>query len=122
MLTRAPAADTVSYITTSLGVLRAGHAVFLISGRNVPAAVADMLRKTGCRDLLVSPDSTIQALSNAVREQVQGVSLHTIPSFADLYPSDGAESAQAAGHLPDKYSEEDLALIVHSSGMLLYMN
>ncbi|PIL27263.1 hypothetical protein GSI_10408 [Ganoderma sinense ZZ0214-1] len=109
-------ADTVSYITTSLGVLRAGHSLFLVSGRNVPAAVADMLRKTGCRDLIVSPDSTIQALSEAVREEVEGVSLHTIPPFADLYPSDGAESAEAAGDLPDKYNEEELALILHSSG------
>ena len=78
-----------------------------------------MLRKTGCRDLVVSPDSTIQTLSKAVRDEVEGVSLHTIPTFADLYPSGGAESAETVDDLPDNYDEDELALILHSSGMLL---
>ena len=121
ILTRTHAPDTVSYITTSLGVLRAGHSLFLISGRNVSAAVVDMLRKTGCRHIIVSPDSTIQGLSKAVQGEVDGVSLHTIPSFGDLYPPGAAESAEVAGDLPDGYDEGGLALILHSSGMLLLM-
>ncbi|KAI1798469.1 acetyl-CoA synthetase-like protein [Ganoderma leucocontextum] len=109
-------ADTVTYITTSLGVLRAGHSLFLISGRNVPAAVADMLRRTGCRHIIVSPDSTIQSLSKAVSDQVEGVSLHPIPPFADLFAPNASGATDAAGDLPNKYDEEELALILHSSG------
>ena len=72
--------------------MRAGYPVFPISPRNVPAAVADMLRKTGCRHILLSPDAPIQELARAALEEVEGVSLHEIPTFEQLFPTD------ASGH------------------------
>ena len=50
-----------------MGILRSGHTMFLISPRNAPAAVVDMLRKTNCRHVLVSQDTLIQELVHNLR-------------------------------------------------------
>nr|VWP02499.1 M protein type 1 [Ganoderma boninense] len=108
--------DTITYVTTTLGVLRAGHSLFLISGRNGPAAVVDMLSRTGCRHMLVSPDSTIQSLSKVVIDQVGDVSLHAMPSFSDIFSPDAPKAFESAEDLPHNFEEGELAVILHSSG------
>ena len=96
--------------------MRAGYPVFPISPRNVPAAVADMLRKTGCRHILLSPDAPIQELARAALEEVEGVSLHEIPTFEQLFPTDALDEEVHADDLPTTFRMNDVCIILHSSG------
>ena len=95
--------------------------MFLISPRNVPAAVADMLRKTGCRHLLLTPDAPIQSLAQTALEQVEGVTLHEMPAFETLIPMDVSVKLEedSAQDLPAQFDKNALAMILHSSGKFL---
>ena len=99
-----------------MGVLRAGHKVFLISARNVPLAVVDMLRKTGCRDILVSPDAPARDLAQTAAQDLEGVTIHPMLDFNDLVPSDVESADDNADDLPKEYNMEDVAVMMHSSG------
>ena len=94
--------------------------MFLISHRNVPAAVVDMLRKTDCRDMFVSQDTSMQALSQEVSKELDGLAVHPMPVFEDLFPEGLVEVTDVidtADDLPKKYDIERVAMIMHSSGM-----
>ncbi|KAI1786493.1 acetyl-CoA synthetase-like protein [Ganoderma leucocontextum] len=111
--------DTVTYAITQLGILRAGYTMFLISPRNVPAAVADMLRKTECRHLLLTSDTPIQSLARAALEEVDGVTtLHEMPAFETLFPVDAPVKPEEdrVEDLPAQFDKDSLAMILHSSG------
>ena len=71
--------DSITYATILLGVLRAGHTAFPISSRNSAAAVVDLLSKTGCSHVFVSPDPRIRDLAGEVLTIVRGVSQYAIP-------------------------------------------
>ncbi|PIL37207.1 hypothetical protein GSI_00900 [Ganoderma sinense ZZ0214-1] len=111
-------ADTVTYTITQLGILRAGYTMLLISPRNVPAAVADMLRKTGCRHLLLTSDTPIQSLARAALEEVDGVTLHEMPAFDTLIPLNVPVKPEedSVEDLPTTFDKNSLAMILHSSG------
>ncbi|KAI0759226.1 acetyl-CoA synthetase-like protein [Trametes elegans] len=114
-------ADTITYICTALGVVRAGCAVFVISTRNGAAAVTDMLRRTRATELLFSSDPTISA---TVRDAIAGlesgqVFLREIPTFEDLFVDTQALNALTDLEelsLPETYDMRASALILHSSG------
>lgn len=95
--------------------------MLLISPRNVPAAVADMLRKTGCRHLLLTPDTPIQTLAQAALEEVEGVTLHDMPAFETLIPVDvpAKPEKDSVEDLPTQFDKNALAMILHSSGKFL---
>lgn len=96
--------------------MRAGYTMFLISPRNVPAAVADMLRKTECRHLLLSPDDPAQELARRALEEVDGVSLHDVPTFDQLFPAGAPVGEPEAEDLPSTFDMNGLSMIAHSSG------
>ena len=66
--------------------------------------------------MLVSQDSTIQSISNVVMSEVVELALHPMPSFTSLYPSDESGAPEEVEGLPDRYVEDELALVLHSSG------
>ena len=90
--------------------------MFLISPRNSPAAVVDMLRKTNCRHVLVSQDAPIQQLVQPVKKDLDGLSLHAIPALHDIYPGDVVEDDDEPVDLPERYDLTHVAMILHSSG------
>ena len=100
-----------------MGILRSGHTMFLISPRNAPAAVVDMLRKTNCRHVLVSQDTLIQELVQPVKKELHDVELHAMPTFEDIYPGDAVEGDEEPDDLPKSYGLTNVAMILHSSGM-----
>ena len=109
--------DTITYSLTCLGILRAGHTMFLVSPRNVPAAVVDMLRKTNCRHLLVSQDAPIQTLVHEAKKDLEQLLLHRMPVFEDLYPGSAQMDEGEPDDLPKEYDMNSIAMILHSSGM-----
>ena len=109
----------------SVGVLRAGHVLFPISVRNGAAAVAELLRRTGCRHLLVSNDYHLQSVAReAVREvALEDVALHPMVTFEDLFVGGATASPARAvldedDDLPSEYDADEVAMILHSSGTL----
>ncbi|EJF55750.1 acetyl-CoA synthetase-like protein [Dichomitus squalens LYAD-421 SS1] len=108
--------DTITCSINQLGIMRAGYPVFPISPRNVPAAVADMLRKTECRHILISSDAPIQELARAASEEIDGVCLHEMPVFEQLFPTDAFEEELHADDLPASFDMKGVCVILHSSG------
>ncbi len=101
-----------------MGILRAGHTTFLISPRNVPAAVVDMLRKTDCRHVLASQDEPTQTLLHTAQKDLESLTLYRMPVFEDLYPQNAPLDEGEPDDLPKEYDMESVAMILHSSGML----
>ena len=96
--------------------------MFLISPRNTPAAVIDMLRQTGCRHLLASRDTPVQSLVQAVSEDFVDLTSHRMPSFKDFELDGGlpvVEPDQPDG-LPGQHDMDGIAMILHSSGLFIF--
>jgi len=112
--------DTVTYLTTELGILRAGLAVFPVSPRNSPEAVAHLLKKTGPSHLLVGGEPMFQKLATASLELLRaeghpGIPLSNMPNFIDLYPHDDTDDGFE--HYPVvRFDLNAPSLILHSSG------
>lgn len=114
-------ADTITYFSTAVGVLKSGCTVFLISTRNTAAGVADMLKRTSVEQILVSADATIRGVAEEALNQLGGhqVTLREMPVFEDLFSDETRDSAfNADVKLPEKYDPEAFAIILHSSGRL----
>ena len=95
--------------------------MFLISPRNVPAAVVDMLRKTNCHHVLVSQDEPVQKLMSTALAELPGVTLHPIPTYEDLFPAGApVDDALEPDDLPKEYDMNSHAMILHSSGMTAF--
>jgi acyl-CoA synthetase (AMP-forming)/AMP-acid ligase II len=112
--------DTVTYVTTEVGILRAGFSVFPISPRNSPEAVAHLLKKTGSNYLLAGGEPMLQKLANAALELLRADGHPEIPSshmphFEDLYPDDDSDS-EFENYPTVKFDREAASLILHSSG------
>ncbi|KAH9000656.1 acetyl-CoA synthetase-like protein [Lactarius hatsudake] len=114
------ATDTLTYVTTEVGILRAGFAVFPISPRNSPEAIAHLLKKTATRHLLVGGEPMLQKLAATSLELLRAdghpeIPISNMPHFEDIYPHD-------CSHIDFKYYPAvkfDLdapGLILHSSG------
>lgn len=114
------ATDTVTYVTTEVGILRAGFSVFPISPRNSPEAVAHLLKKTGSNYLLVGGEPMLQKLAHTALELLRADGHPEIPSshmphFEDLYPDDESDS-EFENYPTVKFEREAPSLILHSSG------
>ncbi|TFK81602.1 acetyl-CoA synthetase-like protein [Polyporus arcularius HHB13444] len=109
-------ADTITYCCTSVGIMHAGHTAFHISPRNGPAAVVDLLQRTQCRFVLVSPDVRASTMMQDISRQLCGVNLLPLPQFCELFPPNSEEDQDEG---PETWREdvlESTALILHSSG------
>jgi len=110
----------VTYITTEVGILRAGFAVFPISPRNSPEAIAHLLKKTGSNYLLVGGEPMLQKLATTALELLRAdghpeIPYSHMPHFGDLYPDDDSDSG-FENYPAVKFNPEAPALILHSSG------
>lgn len=112
--------DTITYFCFMVGVLRAGYAVFPISPRNNPAAIAHLLKQTGAARLFVSSDPALQGLASTsiqllqTNEEPHSVQIYEMPVFEDFFPAISAESP--VKFPPRRFHMEAPALILHSSG------
>jgi acyl-CoA synthetase (AMP-forming)/AMP-acid ligase II len=110
----------VTYVTAEVGILRAGFAMFPISPRNSPEAVAHLLKKTGTNHLLVGGEPMLQKLAAASAELLRAggypeISVSHMPHFEDLYPR--GDSDNEFKHYPTvKFDHDAPSLIMHSSG------
>lgn len=112
-------ADTITYFSTAVGVLKSGCTVFLISTRNTAAGVADMLKRTNVQQILISADATIRGVAEEALKQLgeNQVTLREMPVFEDLYLDEARNPEfDADAKLPEKYDMDALAIILHSSG------
>lgn len=110
----------MTYVTTEVGILRAGFSVFPISPRNSPEAVAHLLKKTGSNYLLAGGEPMLQKLANTALELLRADGHPEIPSshmphFEDLYPDDDSDS-EFENYPTVKFDREAPSLILHSSG------
>jgi acyl-CoA synthetase (AMP-forming)/AMP-acid ligase II len=109
-----------------VGILRAGFAVFPISPRNNPPAIAHLLKKTGATHLFVSADPVSQGLSSAAIELLQTaeashvVTTSETPVFDDLFPPGSAVSSFKR-FPPRRFDMDAPAVILHSAGMSLLL-
>ncbi|KAI9464124.1 acetyl-CoA synthetase-like protein [Lactarius psammicola] len=114
------ATDTVTYVTTEVGILRAGFAVFPISPRNSPEAIAHLLKKTAARHLLVGGEPMLQKLAATSLELLRAdgqpeTPISNIPHFEDLYPHESSH-VDFKYYPAVKFDLDAPALILHSSG------
>lgn len=112
--------DTATYVTTEVGILRAGFAVFPISTRNSSEAIAHLLKKTGASHLLVGGEPMLEKLAATSLELLRAdghpeIPFSHMPHFEDLYPHD--DSDNEFQHYPEvKFDLHAPSLILHSSG------
>jgi acyl-CoA synthetase (AMP-forming)/AMP-acid ligase II len=111
--------DTVTYMTTVFGIIRAGYAAFPISPRNSPAAIAHLLSTKSVMHILIGGEQSLQSLArtslNLMKESATNIpGSSPMPLFEEIYV-DGKETAYDA--LPFKRPDmNDPGIIVHSSG------
>lgn len=121
ILTHDRVADSISYVTLTFGILRAGFSAFPISVRNSPVAVAHLLRVTGARAVFVSADAGMRRLAREAAQEMcgeeegAGFSVLDVPPFEEMYGGGGE-----AGVRPEKERKDAdvdaVALFLHSSG------
>ena len=91
--------------------------MFLISTRNVPAAIVDMLRKTDCHHVLASSDAGVQDLLSVAMSELTDVTIHPMPTFEDIFPPNSiGDNTDDPDDLPRQYDMSAVAMILHSSG------
>ncbi|KAM5543844.1 hypothetical protein V8D89_002461, partial [Ganoderma adspersum] len=108
--------DTITYCCTSAGIIQAGHLAFHISTRNGSAAVADLLRRTDCKHILVSQDDHITGVVREALRDVEGIEVHQLKTFDELFTTGADEGGLDRGTdamLPNMF---DSAILLHSSG------
>ncbi|TFY82198.1 hypothetical protein EWM64_g1812 [Hericium alpestre] len=112
-------ADTVSFVTLIVGVMRLGLVVFPISTRNSPAAVAHLLNQTHVLQLMVSPDPSMQRLASEALHLLEkdGIHVETLPmiQFQDVYDLKVDDKEDETLPIP-KPELDATAIIFHSSG------
>ncbi len=116
--------DTITYFTTAIGIMRAGCTLFLVSTRNAPAAIADMLQRTGAIHIIVSGDSFMQGIADEALAILSAsgvhVAQHAMPTFEDIYSDelDPQSPFAVEVELPQKFHIKAHGIILHSSGWL----
>lgn len=100
--------------------MRAGYAVFPISTRNSPAAVAHLLQKADVAHVLVGHESALQALITDSLALIQGESekptISVMLSYENMYPEDTGDEDDFIPLEPRTYRPDDPAFLFHSSG------
>ncbi|EJD40563.1 acetyl-CoA synthetase-like protein [Auricularia subglabra TFB-10046 SS5] len=103
-------ADTITYSTLTMGLVRAGFVPFLPSPRVSPEVLAQLLDKAGVTHVFHSRDAATTKLAEAGTAH-RAVRLLPLPTFADLF-----EGTLAPPPPPVKPHMYDAAAIIHSSG------
>ncbi|KAK7033978.1 hypothetical protein VNI00_012605 [Paramarasmius palmivorus] len=116
--------DTLVYLATVISLMTAGFVPLLISLRNSPVAIVNLLKTTGCHQILATKE-TMKKLLASVSDYISSsapdycLAVDEIPSLQQLYPYLGHELAEHPFRpYPElsKASFEDTALYIHSSG------
>lgn len=111
-------ADTITYFTTVVGMLRAEIIVFPVSPRNSPPAVAHLLRRTQPTHVLVSVETPIRELVNEALELLRSENEEKIPVVAPMPVFEQLYTDEPFQPLPPRTRDLDSTrIIVHSSGM-----
>ncbi|KIY70430.1 NRPS-like enzyme, partial [Cylindrobasidium torrendii FP15055 ss-10] len=109
------ATDSITYVTTTAGIMGSGNIPFPISQRNSPAAVAHLLRETKATALYVSRDPGMQELAHLALKELEAemtVTLLVMPTFDELY----RPLREAPPLDVPQYDLDTTGLIMHSSG------
>jgi acyl-CoA synthetase (AMP-forming)/AMP-acid ligase II len=111
-------ADSITYLTDTLGILRAGYTAFVISTRNSAVAVAHLLSTVEVAHVLVGEEHSLQNLAaesldlmRASNAKIPGIS--HMPLFEEVY------NDEKEAFLPLPCSRPNLdepAVILHTSG------
>ncbi|KAA1471161.1 acetyl-CoA synthetase-like protein [Dentipellis sp. KUC8613] len=113
-------ADTVTYVSLFLGIMRLGFVPFLISVRNSPAAIAHLVKSEGVQDIIVSSDTSMHHLYHEATQLLaqDGTTVRMLPmvTFEDLYGPREEQAQQASDFPLRKLQLDEVALIMHSSG------
>ncbi|KAF4612669.1 hypothetical protein D9613_011881 [Agrocybe pediades] len=113
-------ADSITYFTMSMSILRAGYAAFPISPRNSPAAVAHLLNKVNVKCLFVGKDTGILELASSALDLLDA-SQHAsskpltaqMPTFEELFLDYPGE----ADDIPfERRGDDEIVFYIHSSG------
>ncbi|THU90375.1 acetyl-CoA synthetase-like protein [Dendrothele bispora CBS 962.96] len=122
--------DSIPYSTTMLSVMRANFALFPISPRNSPQAVAHLIQKVGVKHMLVGFDQSMQELMERAVEflkteygyrddQIPATSM--TPLFEDLYLKNGSDGKETVEKIREeiplkRQQPQDIQFYLHSSG------
>ena len=110
--------DSISYVTLTQAILRAGFVAFPISTRNSPAAVAHLLRVADVQAVFVSGDAGMRRLAGEAIEQFEGkgevFKVVDIPTFEEMYVASKGDAEKATQW--EEAGVDETALILHSSG------
>lgn len=112
--------DTISYISTFIGIMRANCTPFQMSPRNSATAVAHLLVNTGAKHVLVGRDQAMrdiaqQAVAIIIEQHPDATApkLSDIPLFDDLFRGDEVDPNDVPLH---HRQSDTLAFFLHSSG------
>ncbi|KAJ3740213.1 putative aminoadipate reductase [Lentinula detonsa] len=115
--------DTIAYTAVVAGLMLAGLIPLLISPRNTPAAVVNLLVKTGAHRILTTSVTLQELLQNIKKELTSNnptydVTFEEVPGLNDLYPKLGGEvsSDSFEAYSSSDPGPDDIAIILHSSG------
>ncbi|OSC97571.1 acetyl-CoA synthetase-like protein [Trametes coccinea BRFM310] len=109
--------DTLSYMYLIIAIISLGYTAFPLSPRNSAAVTAHLLESMGVVQLYASKDAGMQTLAREAIEILakKGISVETIPMIT---PEDheSATSALPAADVPVHIDDDDVTIILHSSG------
>lgn len=110
--------EIISYFSTVMGIVHTGCSVVIISPRNSPLAIANLIKDSKAEHLLISQEpsvvelakNSLQILSNDWNLTISTSSMLTYP---DLFP----EARLPCEDITDiKRDLHDVAIVIHSSG------
>ena len=115
--------DSIPYATVGMGIMRANYAIFPISVRNSPAAIAHLISAVGVKHILVGAQPAIQDLTKSALEvlateyPLAGVpELSPMLTFKELY-SGSVEHVLTKEDVPFEFKGPDaVVMYLHSSG------
>ncbi|KAF8320368.1 acetyl-CoA synthetase-like protein [Clavulina sp. PMI_390] len=121
------AIDSLVYQTLTLAIMQSGNIVLPISQRNSPAAVANLLLKTNCHDVIVGGGSAVHSLLEETGAQMthdapsHHLNIIPVPAAAELYPHLGntTKNIEPMKDYPPPANTDDLDALrcyIHSSG------
>lgn len=129
--------DTILYQVLTMGIMLSGLVVrptspqnywgllisflkpFPMSPRNSPAAVVNMMRKTGCRRLIATRHS-LGSLLDGISAELRELQIEDPPTFAYAFPELGRETANTPfvpyPKAEERPSKDNVLFYLHSSG------